>query len=131
MVYAKYRLSDGQFLCVWPQRPDCDPATEGIQEFPQHLRPDLRAERYDAASATRKRPATAQELADYDDARTTSAAQRFVDTDPMFLAMGELIRREINDVRTSLPIPMPARTQQQIIDRFKTIYKAVLTQLNL
>lgn len=131
MIYAKYRLSDGVFLCSWTTKPDYDPAIEGIQEFPQHLRPDLRAERYDATSATRKRAATVQELADYDDARATSGAQRFVDTDPMFLAMGELIRREINDVRTSLPIPMPARTQQQIVDRFKTIYKAVLAQLNI
>lgn len=131
MVYAKYRLSTGEFLCVWPSRPDHDPSTEAIQEFPEHLRPDLRAERYDAASPTRKRAVTLQELADYDDARTTLVAQRFVDTDPMFLAMGELIRREINDVRTSLPAPMPARTQQQIIDRFRTIYKAVLAQLNM
>lgn len=131
MRYAKYRLSDGLFLCVWPSRPDYDPAMEGVQPFEDHLRPDLRLDRYDAASPTRKRAATLQELADYDDARATAAAQRFADTDPMFLAMGELIRREINDVRTGLPIPMPARTQQQIVDRFKTIYKAVLTQLNL
>lgn len=131
MIYAKYRLSDSVFLCSWTTKPEYDPSTEGIQEFPEHLRPDLRAERYDAASPTWKRAATLQELADYDDARATSAAQRFVDTDPMFLAMGELIRREINDVRASLPIPMPARTQQQIIDRFKTIYKTVLAQLNI
>ena len=131
MIYAKYRLSDGQFLCGWPQRPPYDPATEAVQTYPEHLRPDMRLHRFDATAPDKKRMATAQELADYDDARTTSAAQRFVDTDPMFLAMGELIRREINDVRTGLPIPMPARTQQQIVDRFKTIYKAVLAQLNI
>lgn len=74
MIYAKYRLSDGQFLCGWPQRPPYDPATEAVQTYPEHLRPDLRLHRYDAASPDKKRLATAQEIADYDAARADEAA---------------------------------------------------------
>lgn len=136
MLYAKYRLSDNQFLCCWPQRPDYDPATEGVQEYPEHLRPHMRLHRYDATAPDKKRFATAQELADYDAARQATAAQHLADTDPMLLAIGELIRREVNEVRADVRAqiqsgtPMPDRTRPQILDRFKTIYQAVLVQLN-
>ncbi len=74
MIYAKYRLSDGQFLCGWPQRPPYDPATEAVQTYPEHLRPDMRLHRFDATAPDKKRLATAQELADYDAARADEAA---------------------------------------------------------
>jgi hypothetical protein len=69
MLFAAYRVSDGQFLRVWPNVPPFDPATEGMQAYPETLRPDLRTERFDGTAGTKKRAATAQELADYDAAR--------------------------------------------------------------
>lgn len=74
MLYAKYRLSDNQFLCVWPNRPDCDPATEGVQEYPEHLRPDMRLHRFDGNAVDKKRLATAQELTSFDAARLDAEA---------------------------------------------------------
>ena len=74
MMYAKYRLSDGQFLCGWPQRPDFNPATEAVQTYLEHLRPDMRLHRYDATAPEKKRLATAQELSDYDAARADEGA---------------------------------------------------------
>ena len=74
MWYAAYRLSDGRFLRGMSSPPEYDPATEAMQSYPEHLRPDLRTERFDAASPTKKRPATAQELADYDAERAQAAA---------------------------------------------------------
>jgi hypothetical protein len=37
--------------------------------YPEHLRPDLRTERFDGAAETKKRAATVQEVADFDAAR--------------------------------------------------------------
>lgn len=74
MLYAKYRLSDNQFLCVWMQRPDFNLATEAVQEYPEHQRPDIRLHRYDGTAPDKKRLATAQELADYDAARADAEA---------------------------------------------------------
>lgn len=74
MLYAKYRLSDNQFLCCWPNRPDFNPATEAVQEYLEHLRPDMRLHRFDATAPDKKRLATAQELADYDAARVDEGA---------------------------------------------------------
>jgi len=68
MIYCRYRLSDGQFLCAWPNKPDFDASTEGVQDFLNHERPDLRLHRFDAVSPTKKRLATAPELSAYDDA---------------------------------------------------------------
>lgn len=74
MLYAKYRLSDNQFLCVWPNRPDFDPATEAVQEYPEHQRPDIRLHRFDGTAPDKKRLATAQELTVFDTARLDAEA---------------------------------------------------------
>lgn len=93
MIYAKYRLSDGVFLCSWTTKPDYDPATEGIQEFPEHLRPDLRAERYDAESRTGKRLATAEELAAYEAVKLDERARVSVEDDIAAVALVTFIAR--------------------------------------
>jgi hypothetical protein len=80
MVYAKYRLSDGRFLCGWPQPPNYDAATEGVQEYPEHLRPDMRLHRYDATTPDKKRLATSQELAAFDTERMDAKAAAQFDT---------------------------------------------------
>jgi hypothetical protein len=74
MVYAKYRLADSQFLCAWPQTPPYDPATEGVQTYLEYLRPDMRLHRYDATEPDKKRLATAQELAAFDQAVANAMA---------------------------------------------------------
>jgi hypothetical protein len=79
MVYAKYRLSDGRFLCGWPQRPPYDAATEAVQDYPEHLRPDMRLHRFDATAPDKKRLATAQELADFDIERAALRAANLLD----------------------------------------------------
>lgn len=80
MLCAKYRLSDNQFLCVWPQRPDFDPATEAVQEYPEHLRPDIRLHRFDGTAGDKKRLATAQELSAFDATRLDAEAVGRFDT---------------------------------------------------
>lgn len=74
MLYAKYRLMDNQFLCVWPQSPDYDTATEAVQTYPEHQRPDIRLHRFDGTAPDKKRLATVQELTAFDTARADEAA---------------------------------------------------------
>lgn len=130
MPYATYRLSDNRFLYVCPQRPDFDSATEGVQEFLEHLRPNMKTDRYDQTSPTKKRAATVQEMADYDTERRANGAQRLIESDPMLVALAEVVRREINLIRSTLPAPLPVRTKQDVLDQFKAVYPAVLEQLN-
>jgi hypothetical protein len=80
MLYAKYRLSDNVFVSVWRQRPDFDLATEAVQEYPEHQRPDIRLHRYDGNAPDKKRLSTAQELADFDAARLDAEATGRFDT---------------------------------------------------
>ncbi len=88
MYHYIYRLSDGQFLRgLKGNTPDYDPATEGLQTYDTAARPDLRTERYDAASPMQKRPATAQELADWDAARQTAREQAQFDEAKMLKAV--------------------------------------------
>lgn len=47
-----------------------------VVEIPDESMPDLRTERYDATSATKRRPATAQEIADYDAAQLDATAKQ-------------------------------------------------------
>jgi len=73
-MWYRYRLSDGQFLCGMPSRPDWDPTTEGCWDYPRHLRPDIRLHRFDAAAPDKKRLATAEELATFDAERLQQMA---------------------------------------------------------
>lgn len=115
MVYAKYRLSDGQFLCGWPQRPPYDPATEAVQTYPEHLRPDMRRHRFDGTvvGPDKKRPATAQELADYDAARADEAALAQFDgpTQKMIKALAIWAAQRLNI--------QPATARAEILAIFK------------
>src|SRR5689334_9972466 len=113
MLYAKYRLSDNQFLCVWPQRPDFDPATEGVQEYLDHLRPDPRLHRYDATAPDKKRLATAQELTAFDAARTDEAALAQFDgqTQKMLKALAIWTAQKLG--------VQPATAKQEILAIFK------------
>ena len=87
MFYCIYRLSDQQFLRGAVSPLEFDPLTEGLQVYPKHLRPDMRAERFDAESPSRKRPATAQERNDYDAARQTQDEQVRFDQEQLVKAV--------------------------------------------
>jgi hypothetical protein len=77
MMKAVYRKADNAFICAgfYDTRPTGDDyVTYGVVDLPGSTVPDLRLERYDAASPTKRRAATADELAAYDAAATTSLA---------------------------------------------------------
>lgn len=125
MIYAKYLLSTRQFLCAWPSRPDYDPAIEAVQEYPEHLRPNLRMERYDPDAKDKKRAATAQELADYDAERADLEVVERVEKNKDLLAVAEFYRQQINFVRQALPTPLPPISRLQAIAEMKAIWKAL------
>src|SRR5688500_2643120 len=106
MLYATYRKSDGQFLRVWPNMPPYDagtdevPGTEEVQTYPEHLRPNLRTERFDDASPTKKRPATAQEITDYDEARKTLEVEADLDSSKIARLLFEVNFDQENRLRT-------------------------------
>lgn len=87
MTYYSYRVSDGLFLRGWPNPPPFDLATEALQEYPEHLRPNQRTERFDANTSEKKRPATAQEIADYDAAQQTAHEKARFDDEKMLKAL--------------------------------------------
>lgn len=87
MLFYAYRLSDGQFVRGYPNTPPYDPATEGVQAYPEHLRPNMRTERYDSTTETKKRAATAQEIIDYDAARQTIEEQMRFDNEKLVKAL--------------------------------------------
>lgn len=95
LVYA-YRLSDGQFLRGWPNEPPYNPATEALQTYPEYLRPDMRTERFDGTSQTKKRLATSQELAAYDAARAADAEQNQFDGQKMLKAVAIFFAQQLN-----------------------------------
>jgi len=113
MVYAKYRLSDNQFLCAWPNSPRHDPQVEAVQTYPEHLRPDMRLHRFDAAAPDKKRLASPQELADYDAARVNEAALAQFDgpTQKMIKALAIWAAQKLN-------IPL-ATARQEILAIYK------------
>jgi len=87
MTYYIYRISDGQFLRGWPNSPPYDNTVEGLQEYPEHLRPNLRIHRYDETNETKKRLATAQELLDYDATKVAALALRRFDEEKIMKAV--------------------------------------------
>lgn len=125
MPSAKYRLSDNQFLCVWPQRPDFDPATEGVQDYLDTQRPDIRLHRYDATAPDKKRLATAQELAAYDSMRADAEANTSVTANKQLLVLAEYLRLQLNVVRQALPVPLAPIMRQQAVDDLKAIWKVL------
>ncbi len=66
-IYAK---STGEWLSGGPCEPRYDPATQGVCVLVRH--PDPRLERYDGATSSR--PATTQEISEYDAAQLTAIA---------------------------------------------------------
>lgn len=80
MMYYIYRLSDQQFLRGASVPLDFDPQIEAMQAYPEHLRPRKREERFDGTAESKKRPATAQEIQDWDDARADFIAHGSFDS---------------------------------------------------
>lgn len=65
-----YRLSDGVFTEGGAYDPSPSPSTHGLVVLTRH--PDRRTERYDGSGGIR--PATSQEIADYDAAQVAGPA---------------------------------------------------------
>jgi acyl-CoA reductase-like NAD-dependent aldehyde dehydrogenase len=99
----------GGFLSV-----DADPATEIAVSFPEGKTPDPILERYDATSATLRRPATQAEL------DAVAAAQKDSDIDNM-----KALRALARAIYEQLPVASRPATFQAFADRIKTIYRAL------
>jgi hypothetical protein len=114
-MWFRYRLSDGQFLNGLTSRPDFDPSTEGVQEYLDAVRPDIRLHRFDATTVDKKRLATAQELTAFDTARSDEAALAQFDgpTQKMIKALA---------IWTAQKLGVPLATAKQEI---VTIYKGL------
>jgi hypothetical protein len=78
-----YRLSDNQFLFGGPYDPVFNPATEGLITTTRH--PDPRTERYDGAGGIR--PATEQEITDYDIGQVAEQALSRFDNEKLVKAL--------------------------------------------
>lgn len=96
MLYYAYRLSDGQFVRGWPNPPPYNPATEAVQSYLEHLRPDMRTERFDTTAPTKKRAATAQEISDYDAVRTSDIEQGQFDGQKMLKAVAIYFAQQLS-----------------------------------
>ena len=113
MWYCAYRVSDGQFLRGATMPPDYDPATEAVQAYQEHLRPDTRRHRFDAAAPDKKRLATAQELAEYDDERADAAAAAELDGPDR-----KMIKAAVIWIAGRLNVP-PATARAEILAIYK------------
>lgn len=117
-----YDLATGQFLCGGPFDPPCDLATQGVERYDAN--PDPRTERWDGTAPTKKRAATAQEVAAYDAAQADTRATDAL-TDKKLLAVADYYRQQLNVVRAGLPSPLSPITRQTALDAIKTIWKAL------
>lgn len=104
-----YRLSDGEFLYGGPYRPEYDPGISGAIDLPHH--PDVRTERYDSAGGIR--PATVQEMADFDAAQTNARANGHLDGDKLVKALAIWTAQRLN-------VPL-ATARQEILMIVKTL----------
>jgi hypothetical protein len=97
--------------------PRDDPANQALIELPDY--PDRRTERWDGADGIR--PATAQEIADYDEAEAQSAAVADIDGLKALKALAVETLIEINALRSNAGMGnvAPADWRQRLIDRYK------------
>ena len=104
-----YRLSDNTFLYGGPTDPAFNAGVEGLVVLPRNPKPRL--ERYDGAGGIR--PATAQEIADYDAAQSTSLALTRFDGEKLVKALAIWAAQKLN-------VPL-ATAKQEIL----TIYRGL------
>lgn len=78
-----YHLTTQEFLFGGPCEPTYDSGTQGLVTLSRHPKPRL--ERYDGAGGVR--PATVQEISDYDAARQVEQEQNRFDGEKMLKAL--------------------------------------------
>lgn len=117
-----YNVADGLLVCGGPYYPPVDPLTQAVEVYDSN--PDPRTERWDGTSPTKKRPATAQEIAAFDAAAVEAVAADAV-ADKRLIAVAEFYRQQLNVVRAALVPPLGAITRAAALDAIKTIWKAL------
>lgn len=106
-----YRLSDTLFLRGGFSDPVFDQATEGVVVLPDERFPDPVRERCDPAAPSRRRPATAQEIAAIEDARKDAD----IDQQKALRALAQ----------ATFELKTTDWTAQQFRDRIKAIYRSL------
>lgn len=104
-----YRLSDNEFLYGGPSEQSYGAGTQGLVELTRH--PDPRTERYDGAGGVR--PATAQEIADYDTGQVNEQSLSRFDNEKLVKALA---------IWTAGKLNVPLNTAKQEI---LTIYRVL------
>jgi hypothetical protein len=105
-----YELSTQAFLYGGPCDAAHDPITQGVVKLSRHPKPRL--ERYDGAGSIR--PATAQEITDYDAAQKDEQTTRQFDSEKLTKAVAIWTAQQFN-------IPL-AQARQEIL----AIYRGLL-----
>jgi len=99
-----YEVATGTFLYGGPYDPSYNPATQGLVALPDH--PNPRTQRYDVASA-QVRPATEQEVTDYEAGQLDGQIRRAFDGDKNVLAFAIWTAQRLN-------VPL-AQARQEIL----------------
>lgn len=92
MMNWVYDKTSGVFLYGGPYQPSYDPATQSVLSVSRH--PDPRLERADAQQGIR--PATVQEVADYDAMQATQTAQNRFDGEKLVKALAIWAAQKLN-----------------------------------
>jgi hypothetical protein len=104
-----YDLATNMFLAGGPCEVSANPITQGVVLLSRH--PDPRTERYDGAGGIR--PATVQEVADYDATQKTAQTAAEFDAEKLVKALAIWTAQKLN-------IPLP-QAKQEIL----TIYRGL------
>lgn len=102
-----YDLISGEFLYGGPFDGPYDPSTQGVVKLPRN--PNVRMERYDGAAGIR--PASAQEISNYDASRLATTAGDRAD-DLALRGLAAYMVQELNVIRAALPVPLAPVTVQ-------------------
>jgi hypothetical protein len=105
-----YDISTDAFICGGPYEPVCNPVTQRIVELSHH--PDPRTERYDGAGGIR--PATAEEVSDYDVAQKDAQSLSRFDDEQLVKALAIWTAGKLN-------VPL-AQAKQEIL----AIYRGLI-----
>lgn len=114
-----YRKSDGQYLRGGFYEPEFDPATEGVDEFPDHdPHPDLRLEK--GPGRIKRSPS---EIAIYDAQRSDSEASATINTNKTLLGTINYLIPVINELRSlhGLPPLTVADVKNGLKDKLKQL----------
>lgn len=123
MVKWVYRLATSEFVSGGTLDPSFNVLTENVVTLLRD--PDRRLERYDGSLSSKIRPATAQEIADYDEAKLDEEASAATNgVSPAFTALRQWVLEQINVLRAIVVPALPALTEAAQLADLKAKYKA-------